>query len=325
MAKNRYYYYDHESCAFVELKDRMRRLRIQVAAIASLAIVLAIAMTWGIDHYVETPQELSLKTENSVLQAQLRDVLQRMERVSVQLDELAQTDQDLYRSLLEAEPISDDVRQVGVGGSDPYAEFDRYSPSAANLLRASGRQLDRLERQLNLQRDSYRELAMLANEHALQLEELPAIVPTDGPIVSGYGLRFHPILKVRRMHYGVDIQVDRGTPVVSAGDGVVQEVGRGNGFGNYVKIEHRDAGYVTLYAHLSKFADGLRAGRPVARGELIAFSGNSGLSKAPHLHYEVRDLTGRALNPVYFFAPSMTPVAYQKLLRQSEQGTISFD
>ena len=325
MAKNRYYTYDHEACAFVELKDRMRRLRIQVAAIASLAIVLALVLTWGIDHYVETPQELSLKAENAVLQAQLSDVIERMEQASVRLEQLAETDQELYRSLLEAEPISNDVRQLGVGGADPYAEFDRYSPSAASLLRTSSRQLDRLERQMNLQRDSYRELGLLAGQHALQLEELPAILPTSGPVVSGYGLRYHPILKIRRMHYGVDIQVSRGTPVVTAGDGVVQEVGRGNGFGNYVKVEHADAGYVTLYAHLSKFADGLRKGREVKRGEVIAFSGNSGLSKAPHLHYEVHDLTGRALNPVYFFAPSMTPVAYQDLLRQSEQGTVSFD
>jgi len=325
MAKNRYYYYDHESCAFVEIKDRMRRLRIQVASIASIAIVLALALTWGIDHFVQTPQEMSLKSENLALQAQLRDVIGRMEQAAHRLDELAENDQEIYRSLLEAEPISDDVRQLGVGGTDPYAEFNKYSPSAAALLRSSSLQLDKLERQMTLQRDSYRELEMLAGEHAIELEELPAILPADGPVVSGYGLRFHPILKVKRMHYGIDLMVDRGTPVVSAGDGVILEVGRGNGFGNYVKVEHRDAGYVTLYAHLSRFAEGTRRGRAVKRGDLIAYSGNSGLSSAPHLHYEVHDLDGRALNPVYFFAPSMTPLAYRELLRQSEQGTVSFD
>lgn len=325
MAKNRFYYYDHESCAFVELKDRPRRLRIQVAVIASLAVVLALVLTWGMDHYIETPQELALKAENSALQTQLRSVIGRMERVSEELAQLAETDQNLYRSLLEAEPISDDVRQVGIGGTDPYAEFDRFSLSAASLLRSSGRQLDRLERQLNLQRDSYRELTLLASDHAEALKELPAIIPTDGPVVSGYGMREHPILRVRRMHYGLDVQVPRGTPVVAAGDGVVLEVGRGNGFGNYVKIEHPTAGYVTLYAHLSRFADGLRKGRKVSRGDVIAYSGNSGLSSAPHLHYEVHDPEGRALNPVYFFAPSMTPAAYQELLEQSERGTVSFD
>jgi murein DD-endopeptidase MepM/ murein hydrolase activator NlpD len=113
--------------------------------------------------------------------------------------------------------------------------------------------------------------------------------------------------------------------VVSAADGIVLEVDRGNGFGNYVKIKHPASGYITLYAHLTKAVDTLRQGQRVSRGQVIAFSGNSGLSSAPHLHYEVHDLEGRTLNPVFFFAPSMTPAEYQKLLSESEASTVSFD
>ena len=325
MANNRYYYYDHESCSFVEWKGRRRRLQVHLVAIALVGLVLSGILTWGMDRLVQTPEELALRTENQALQRQLAQVSRRMETISSDLAQLSETDQELYRSLLQADPIPSDIRQVGVGGSDPYAEFDRFSASASSLLRSSSRQLDRLERQLGLQRDSYRELTALAGEHAEQLNQLPAILPTNGKIVSGFGVRTHPILKIRRMHNGLDIHVAKGTPVVSAADGVVLDVDRGNGFGNYVKIQHPASGYVTLYAHLTKAADGLKKGQRVTRGQVIAFSGNSGLSSAPHLHYEVLDMEGRSLNPIFFFAPSMTPSEYQKLLAESEASTVSFD
>ncbi len=325
MASNRFYYYDHESCSFVELKGRKRRLRLHVAAIVAVGVLVGSLLTWGMDRMVQTPEELALRSENQALQRQLAQVSRRMETVSAELAQLSETDQDLYRTLLETDPIPSDIRQAGVGGTDPYAEFDRFSASAASLLRSSSRQLDRLERQLGLQRDSYRELTRLAGEHAERLDQLPAILPADGRVVSGFGMRNHPILGIRRMHEGIDIHVPRGTPVVSSADGIVLEINRGNGFGNYVKIQHPASGYVTLYAHLTKAADGLKQGQRVKRGQLIAYSGNSGLSKAPHLHYEVLDGQGRSLNPIHFFAPSMTPAEYQKLLAESEASTTSFD
>ena len=137
--------------------------------------------------------------------------------------------------------------------------------------------------------------------------------------------RKHPILKITRMHKGLDIVVPTGTPVFATGDGVVKEAGRNAGYGLNIVIEHPKAGYQTRYAHLSKIPSGMRPGRRVARGEQIGLSGNTGLSKAPHLHYEVLDLDGRALNPIYFFAPSMTPQQYRKLLAESESVGTSLD
>ncbi|MBO6574244.1 MAG: M23 family metallopeptidase [Rhodothermales bacterium] len=325
MAKHRYYYYDSESCSFVELKSRRKRLQMQVAGVVSVALLLALGLTWGMDHVVETPQELALRAENEALQQQLADFDARISAVTGQLAELSEKDQELYRSIFQADPISDDVRQVGVGGTDAYAAFGRFSPNAASLLRNTAQGLDRLELQIGLQTDSYRELTRFAGEYDRQLDEMPVIIPSEGRVISGFGMRYHPILKVRRMHYGVDINVNTGTPVVAAGDGVIMEATRGNGFGNYIKIRHETAGYVTVYAHLRSFAPGLRKGQKVERGDLIAYSGNTGLSKSPHLHYEVRDLDGRALNPIYFLAPSLTPAAYKKILEEAENTTVIFD
>jgi murein DD-endopeptidase MepM/ murein hydrolase activator NlpD len=138
-------------------------------------------------------------------------------------------------------------------------------------------------------------------------------------------MRFHPILKVRRMHHGIDVLVSEGSPVYSTGGGVIREVGRNSGLGNYVKVEHPATGYTTVYAHLSEVPKEIRRGVAVKRGDRIAFSGNTGLSAAPHLHYEVRDAERRSVNPVFFFLPSLTPAQYNTMLADLKQKVSSLD
>jgi len=176
-----------------------------------------------------------------------------------------------------------------------------------------------------LQSSSYRELAGLAEAHQDQLQEMPAIQPVNGRITSGFGIRFHPVLKVNRMHPGLDFHAPVGTPIYATGDGVIKEAKSGGGLGRYVKIEHRSAGYVTVYGHMSKIATDIRQGRTIKRGDLIGYSGNTGLSEAPHLHYEVRSLDGKHLNPLHFLAPSMTPAEYERLKKEADATTFIFD
>jgi murein DD-endopeptidase MepM/ murein hydrolase activator NlpD len=110
--------------------------------------------------------------------------------------------------------------------------------------------------------------------------------PVDGArISSGFGSRFHPILGYTRMHKGVDFAVPTGTPVMAAGAGTVQFMGWANGYGNFLKIDHGN-GYATGYAHLSRFAPGMRRGAHVRQSQVIAYSGMTGMATGPHLHYE---------------------------------------
>ena len=127
------------------------------------------------------------------------------------------------------------------------------------------------------------------------------------------------------MHPGLDFHAPVGTPIYATGDGVIDQARSGSGLGRYVKVLHETAGYLTVYAHMSKIAPGIREGRTIKRGDLIGDSGNTGLSEAPHLHYEVRDLDGNQLNPIHFLAPSMTPAEYERLLAQAESTTFIFD
>ena len=325
MQRGKRYYYDSEACVFVELEPSTRERVVRYTAFSLLALFLASLFTLGLDRLFTTPQELALESENEALREHLISVGERMRAVQAELAELSESDQSLYRALLQATPISEDIRQAGVGGTDAYYAFTGFSSKTSALLRESAQTIDQLERQISLQSASYRELAVVAEEHNRQLEEMPAILPTDGPVVSGYGMRKHPILKIVRPHRGVDILVPRGSDVVAPGDGIVQEVGRGGGLGKFVRLSHPSIGYVTTYAHLSEIPSDIRRGRRVKRGDIIGKSGNTGLSKAPHLHYEVRDDQGRPFNPIYFFAPSMAPAEYEKLLAESHLGEVSLD
>jgi murein DD-endopeptidase MepM/ murein hydrolase activator NlpD len=126
--------------------------------------------------------------------------------------------------------------------------------------------------------------------------------PLDGARISSrFGLRRHPILGYTRMHRGVDFAAPTGTPVYAAADGVVESVRRERGYGNVVRLRHQ-GGMMTLYAHLSRFAPGLRAGQRVRQGQTIARVGSTGMSTGPHLHYEIH-VAGRAVNPAVASPP----------------------
>jgi murein DD-endopeptidase MepM/ murein hydrolase activator NlpD len=121
--------------------------------------------------------------------------------------------------------------------------------------------------------------------------------PVDGArISSGFGSRFHPILGYTRMHKGVDFAVPTGTPVKAAGSGTVQFMGWSNGYGNFVKLDN-GSGYATGYGHLSRFAPGMRRGARVRQGQIIAYSGMTGMATGPHLHYETF-VNGSQVNPL---------------------------
>ncbi len=121
--------------------------------------------------------------------------------------------------------------------------------------------------------------------------------PVDGArLSSGFGERRHPILGYTRMHKGVDFAAPTGTPIYAAGDGVIDEAGTRNGYGYYVRIRHNGK-YSTAYAHMSRFAQGIRTGKPIQQGQIIGYVGSTGASTGPHLHYEIL-VDGGQVNPL---------------------------
>jgi murein DD-endopeptidase MepM/ murein hydrolase activator NlpD len=128
------------------------------------------------------------------------------------------------------------------------------------------------------------------------------LIPNGVPVInarqsSRYGYRTHPITKKKRMHRGLDFAVKRGTPVYATADGVVEVTRKSkSGSGNFLRIQH-SFGFSSSFSHLKAFK--VTTGEFVEKGQLIAFSGDTGLSSGPHLHYEVR-FVGRSLNPNNF-------------------------
>ncbi len=289
----------------------------------SVGVALLCAVVWfTVDHLSVSMQERILIAENQALQEELADSRYRVTDLMEEVDELSETDRELYRLILQADTIPEDVRQVGIGGADPYSHFDGFSKSTATLLRDHAEILDELERKVALQNASYRHLETLGLKRAESFLQLPTIQPTQGHLSSTYGVRFHPILHYRRMHSGVDISVPINTPVYATGGGIIEEVGYSSiGYGRYILIDHPKAGYKTLYGHLNQEMSGIKKGVRVIRGQQIALSGNTGLSTAPHVHYEVRDQNNQSLNPIYFFGPSMSPQEYHALLNEAEKNS----
>lgn len=138
------------------------------------------------------------------------------------------------------------------------------------------------------------------------------VTPIDGARISSrYGMRRHPIQGYNRMHRGLDFAAPSGTPIMAAGDGIVEYAGRNGGYGNYIRIRHPND-YKTIYGHMSKYARGIRKGARVKQGDTIGYVGSTGLSTGPHLHYEVQ-YRRKAVNPASVKTPPGRTLAGQEL------------
>lgn len=324
MSEQHHYYYDEQKCEFVPVVYEKKKKLIHTLSFWLInGIVLASIGIAGLSHYVGTPAEIALKAENRALLDQLETTRTSITNLETQLNSIAEMDNDMYRSVLGLDPISPDERQGATGGSDPYSDFDFYSEETSEILRWTASKLDNLERQLGIQKVSFDEVKAYYNENQDRLSNVPAIRPVSGIILSGYGMRMHPVLKYQRMHNGIDLRADIGTEVFSTGNGTVKFAGRRGTFGNLLEIDHGN-GYVTRYAHLSGFADGIRPGAEVERGQMVAYSGNTGVTQGPHLHYEVR-MNGRAVDPLHYLFADITPDEYKMYREIADSNPMSMD
>lgn len=253
-----------------------------------------------------------LNTENRILKDQIRELSQKMSTAERVLENLADRGNEL-RLVADLKKIDDDTRTAAIGGAAmPVAANAFLTGEASEVLTASQSMIERLTREVKLQQASYDEIARRMEQNKTFFSHLPAIKPMDGSYsLNGFGMRIHPVLRVYRMHDGIDIINDVGTKVYAAGDGVVRFAGRTQGgYGVVVDVDH-GYGYSSLYAHLSQVL--VKSGRTVKRGELIARCGRTGLVSGPHLHFEIRH-NGAKQNPVDYFFDDVDASRYRTLL-----------
>jgi len=274
--------------------------------------------------FFDSPKEKALLREIDQLTL-LYDIIHReMENLNKVIGQLEEKDDNLYRTIFEAEPIPETQRESGVGGINRYKDLEGYNNSS--IVIETTKKLDNLKKKFVVQSKSYDELYDLAKRKEEMLSSIPAIMPISNKdltrTASGYGLRIHPYYKIVRFHAGMDFTAPLGTDIYVTGNGVVEAVMPSlRGLGNHIIINH-GYGITSIYAHLDRF--NVRKGQKVQRGDVIGFVGNTGMSLAPHLHYEIK-LNGKNVDPVNYYFNDLTAEEYERMIEIASKTGQSFD
>jgi len=318
------YKFNHETLSFIKVKASFKQKLVRGLTYLMSTIVITIVYYSIYTSFFDTPKERGLKREREELLLQFELLNGKYEQVEAVLKDIQQRDENIYRTIFEAEPIPLSIRSAGIGGADRYSELENLSNS--ELVIEATKKLDRITKEIYIQTKSFDEIIELAKNKEEMVKSIPAIQPISNNdltrVASPFGVRIHPYYKVLKMHTGMDFTAPSGTEVYSTGDGVIVDVDRSKrGYGNTIIIDH-GFGYKTLYAHLSEIR--VSVGRKVKRGEVIGLVGNTGMSLAPHLHYEVRKLD-EPINPVNFYFNDLTPEQYEKIIILAANSGQSLD
>lgn len=200
--------------------------------------------------------------------------------------------------------VDKNIRELGIGGEKIKSNrfLNNVAPIVNKELAILEIDVEKLSRQVNFEMKSYKSIYSEVQKSIQRISKIPSIRPVDGGYLnSTFGYRIDPIDNVKRFHHGQDITIKSGSPIYAPADGEIKRAYYVGGFGNHIKIDH-GLGYTTLFAHLSKLK--VKHGQKVTRGEVIGYTGNTGRSTAPHLHYEIHH-NGEPQNPLdYFFSNS---------------------
>lgn len=314
MNRKQYYIFNTETNSYEPVAVSKSRMRTVLWVLTS-CIVLCTVLVILVFFFFGSPQDEILKHENERLKTQYDLLQRRVDDAMVVLEDLQQRDDNLYRVVMQADPIGRKVRNAGVDNAARYAEL--LQMSNGRLVASVTRDVDRLSRNLYVQDNSFNELVDLAHQQEDRLRHIPAIQPVAHKdirrIGSGFGWRIDPINGTRKYHDGIDFTAHSGVPVYLTGDAVVTFTGWKQGYGRTIEVNH-GYGYVTRYAHLLKIE--VKVGQSLKRGERIGQVGSSGKSTGPHLHYEVI-FRGRNVDPINYFFLDLSPQEYDRLIQEA--------
>jgi len=312
MAKN-LYYFDKNTLQYEKLKPTIKNRVLRVLSVVFSGIIFAGLVILFAYNFFSSPKEMMQQREIEQYKMQYDILNKRLNMLENVAKNLQDRDDNIYRIIFETEPVPKEMRQAGIGGSDRYEKLKGYKNS--DLLISATKRIDHLSNQLYVQSNSYDEVFDMARNLDQMTACIPAIQPISDKykrrISSYYGYRIHPIYKRRVFHDGLDFSAPTGTEIYAAGDGVVESASKSSyGYGNKIVIDH-GYGYKTVYAHMNAFK--VRKGQKVKRGQVIGTVGNSGLSTAPHLHYEVHR-NNKKVNPIYYFFNDLSPEDYEEII-----------
>ncbi|MBK7884625.1 MAG: M23 family metallopeptidase [Chitinophagaceae bacterium] len=289
------------------------------ALLVSSAIIIVLY-----NKFVPKPTELELGGKYEIIKDNYNSLYGKVKALQEQLVFLEKRDNEVYRSIFEANPLPDSARVKLI---EKKKELDKINVMGDNELgKDIAKTLNNVSARIAYQKESYDAIEKLIKNQGDKLASIPAIQTVSNKdltrIASGFGFRMHPIYGIPKMHEGLDFTAPQGTPIYATGDGTVKEAEFRNGTGNHVIINH-GYGYETEYMHMVSIK--VAPAQKVKRGEVIGWVGSTGASTGPHCHYEVH-INGISVDPVYFFYNDLNAEQYDRMLKIAATGSAkSFD
>lgn len=309
----------------IKLRKRRRRRQRIIRTTVHLFVWIGVVVLYyiGFSIFFDTPVEYEMKHSTDRLRSEYEALTQRYDSLQLVLDNLRARDRSVFRILFESDPYDFDSEYEQQQSLTYEKIVDR---STRRLKRELRDRVAGMEQQLARLNASYLALQERIDSTGRDCDRIPSIQPVINKqltlLTASYGMRIHPFYKTLQPHQGVDYTIPEGSRVFATADGVVRDVAtRNSTHGLTVVIDHGN-GYETSYSHLSK--TNVRRGQSVRRGDIIALSGDTGLSLAPHLHYEVR-YNGMRVDPIHYFFMELSPSEYQRLMRIAQSGMQAFD
>jgi hypothetical protein len=323
MKKIKYFFNTH-TLRFEKVAIPLRVRMLQTIGFIMASIVTAIIIVILIFQYIDSPKEKLLRQQNESYKANYSVLQDRVKQLEIQMVELENRDNDVYRSIFEADPIPDSARLKEMEAKKEVRSIQNLS--STELTDNMAGQLNKLSLRVAYQENSYVEINNMVKNKEKLLKAIPAIQPVSNKnlnrIGGSFGYRVDPVYKDFRFHQGLDFTAPAGTPIYATADGVVEIAGFSpDGYGNKVVINH-GFGYQTLYGHMVKV--NTQVGQKVTRGQVIGYIGSTGKSTGPHCHYEVIK-RGVKVDPVYYFYNDLTPEQFDRILKAASNNKQSLD
>jgi murein DD-endopeptidase MepM/ murein hydrolase activator NlpD len=324
MAKKIKYVFNHKTLSFEHARLTARHYILKILSYLSTSVVFTVVFVLIGTYFFDSPKERMLRRELRQYELQFRLINERLEKLQVVLNDMADRDDNIYRVIFESEPIPTEARKAGIGGADRYKDLEGYRNS--DILIQTAERLDQITARMYVQTKSFDDVYQMAINKSRLLASMPAIQPISNHdlrrLSSYFGYRTDPYYKVMKFHEGVDFSATPGTEMVATGDGVVFSAERSkSGYGNQIIIDH-GFGYKTMYAHLQSFK--VRTGEHVNRGQIIGNVGSTGKSTSPHLHYEVWK-NNKPVDPINYFFNDLSPEQYEEMLNLSQRPSQTMD
>ena len=324
MKKIKYYYNTH-TLRYEKLVTPLRVKLLRFFGFLSALLVSSAIIIYLYNRFFPKPTDIESNKRFELLNDNYKAITTKVKTLQEQMADLEKRDNEVYRSIFEANPLPDSARAKVI---EKQKELDKVTIMNDNVLgKDIADQLNNITARIAYQVQSYDGIAKLISKQDVKLASIPAIQPVSNKqldrIASGFGMRIDPVYGTPKMHKGLDFAAPQGTPIYATGNGVIKEADYSeSGYGKHVVINH-GYGYETLYGHMVKIK--ARVGQKIKRGEVIGWVGSTGKSTGPHCHYEVH-INGNVVDPVYFFYNDLNAEQYDRLLKIAATGSAkSFD